>query len=115
VDISWQYIACPVEGPIVYHFKDGSNPWWTAVQIRNHRHAIQSFAVGDGSGGWIDVPRVDYNYFVKDDGVGDGPLTFQVTDVSETASKTAASPAGRRRPRRQRPVPALPVSAQSFR
>ena len=81
VDISWEYIACPVQGPIVYHFKDGSNPWWTAVQIRNHRHAIQSFAVGDGNGGFVDVARVDYNYFVKADGAGDGPLTFRVTDV----------------------------------
>jgi len=81
VDITWQYIACPVQGPIIYHFKDGSNPWWTAVQIRNHRHGIASFEVGDGNGGWLELPRVDYNYFIKDDGMGDGPLQLRVTDV----------------------------------
>ncbi len=80
VDISWQTISCPVEGPVVYHFKDGSNPYWTAVQIRNHRHAIASFAV-EQDGGWVDVPRVDYNFFVKDDGMGEGPLSFRITDV----------------------------------
>lgn len=67
-------------GPIVYHFKDGSNPWWTAVQIRNHRHAIASFEVREGDE-WVDVPRVDYNFFVKDSGMGEGPLEFRVTDV----------------------------------
>lgn len=28
---------------IAYHFKDGSNQWWTAVQIRNHRNPIAKF------------------------------------------------------------------------
>jgi expansin (peptidoglycan-binding protein) len=80
VDIEWTYIPCPVDGPVVYHFKDGSNQWWTAVQLRNHRHAIESFEVLEGDA-WVDVPRVDYNYFVKDTGMGEGPLSFRVTDV----------------------------------
>ena len=54
--------------------------FWTAVQIRNHRHAIASFEVLVGDT-WVGVPRVDYNYFVKDDGMGAGPLSFRVTDV----------------------------------
>lgn len=80
VDISWETIACPVAGPIVYHFKDGSNPWWTAVQIRNHRHAIATFEFRSGDA-WVEVPRLDYNYFVQDSGMGEGPLEFRVTDV----------------------------------
>jgi expansin (peptidoglycan-binding protein) len=80
VPIEWTYIPCPVDGPIVYHFKDGSNPWWTAVQIRNHRHAIASVEVREGES-WVDVPRLDYNYFVDDSGMGEGPLSFRVTDV----------------------------------
>jgi expansin (peptidoglycan-binding protein) len=65
----------------VYHFKDGSNPWWTAVQIRNHRNAIATFEVRVADA-WVDVPRVDYNYFVKEDGMGEGPLAFRITDVA---------------------------------
>jgi expansin (peptidoglycan-binding protein) len=80
VSISWEPISCAVDGPLVYHFKDGSNPWWTAVQIRNHRQAIATFEVLEGNA-WVQVPRVDYNYFVDDDGMGEGPLSFRVTDV----------------------------------
>jgi expansin (peptidoglycan-binding protein) len=81
VDISWRYVACGLSGPIVYHFKEGSNPYWTAVQIRNHRYPIAKleFLAPDGSA--VDVPRLDYNYFVKDDGMGEGPYQFRVTDV----------------------------------
>jgi expansin (peptidoglycan-binding protein) len=80
VPISWEYIECAVDGAVVFHFKDGSNPFWTAVQLRNHRHAIASFAFDDG-GGFVDVARLDYNYFVADSGMGEGPYTFRVTDV----------------------------------
>ena len=80
VDLTWEYIECPVAGPIVYHFKDGSNPWWTAVQIRNHRHAIAKFEFRS-EGAWVEVPRLDYNFFVQDSGMGEGPFEFRVTDV----------------------------------
>ncbi|NVB38534.1 hypothetical protein G6O69_11895 [Pseudenhygromyxa sp. WMMC2535] len=81
VPISWTYIPCAVDGPITYHFKDGSNPWWTAVQLRNHRHAIASFEFLDEDT-WVEVPRLDYNYFVYDSGMGEGPFSFRVTDVT---------------------------------
>jgi len=80
VPITWTTISCDVAGPVVYHFKDGSNPWWTAVQMRNHRNAIARFEWHDGSA-FVEVPRVDYNYFVRESGVGEGPLRFRVTDV----------------------------------
>ena len=68
--------------PIVYHFKDGSNQWWTAVQIRNRRFGIAGFEYLDGTGQWQSVPRLDYNYFVAASGMGPGPYTFRVTDVN---------------------------------
>jgi len=80
VPIAWTYISCPVDGNVIYHFKDGSNPWWTAVQIRNHRNAIATFEF-EQDGAFVEVPRVDYNYFVQDSGMGDGPFKFRVTDV----------------------------------
>jgi expansin len=81
VPITWDYVACEVEGPIVYHFKDGSNPFWTAVQIRNHRTPIQSVEAADGAGNFVALGRVDYNYFIADAGLGEGPYTFRVTDT----------------------------------
>jgi expansin (peptidoglycan-binding protein) len=81
VPISWRYVACAPTGSIVYHFKEGSNQWWTAVQIRNHRHPIARFEYLAEDGSFRDVPRESYNYFVATSGMGPGPYTFRVTDV----------------------------------
>ncbi|HVY46267.1 MAG TPA: expansin EXLX1 family cellulose-binding protein [Minicystis sp.] len=80
VHIDWTYVACDVTGPIVYHFKEGSNPYWTAVQIRNARYMIDKFEVMK-NGAFQAVDRVDYNFFVDASGMGPGPYTFRVTDV----------------------------------
>lgn len=81
VDISWQYVPCAVQGPIEYRFKEGSNQWWTALQIRNHRHRIAKLEYQDGSGAFISVGRETYNYFVEPAGMGPGPYVLRVTDV----------------------------------
>jgi len=81
VPITWTYVPCEVEGPIRYQFKEGSNQWWSAVQIRNHRHAIATLEYRDEGGEYRDVPRLNYNYFVEDAGMGPGPYDFRVTDV----------------------------------
>jgi expansin (peptidoglycan-binding protein) len=81
VPITWRIVSPNIPGPIAYHFKDGSNQWWTAVQIRNHRNPIAKFEYWNDSQ-WITVPRVSYNYFVQTNpGMGVGPYTFRVTDM----------------------------------
>lgn len=80
VPISWQYVACDVSGPVTYHFKDGSNQWWTAIQMRNIRHAVSKLEF-EKDGAFVAVERLDYNYFVTDSGMGEGPLKLRVTDV----------------------------------
>ena len=82
VPITWRVISPALSGPIAYHFKDGSNQWWTAVQIRNHRNPIAKFEYRTSGGQWVTVPRVSYNYFVQTNpGMGVGPYTFRVTDL----------------------------------
>ncbi len=82
VDITWQIISPEMPGPIAYHFKDGSNQWWTAVQIRNHRNPIAKLEYLKANDEWIEVPRTSYNYFVQSNpGMGPGPYTFRVTDT----------------------------------
>lgn len=81
VPIRWQIISPEIDGTIAYHFKDGSNQWWTAVQIRNHRNPIASVEYFDGSE-WVSVSRTAYNFFVQTDpGMGPGPYQFRVTDI----------------------------------
>ncbi len=80
VPISWQYVPCSVSGPIVYRFKEGSNQWWTALQLRNHKHGIAKLEY-EGPSGFVEVQREEYNYFVEAAGMGPGPYTLRVTDV----------------------------------
>lgn len=80
IPITWHEVACNVTGPIAYHFKDGSNAYWTAIQIRNHRYPIASVEAQTG-GAWNELPRVDYNYFVETSGLGIGPYMLRVTDT----------------------------------
>jgi expansin len=81
VTIHWEYVPCAVEGPVVYHFKEGSNPWWTAIQVRNHRHAVAKLEWRAPDGDFRVVPRESYNFFVESSGMGEGPYTLRVTDV----------------------------------
>lgn len=79
IPITWHEVACPVNGPIQYHFKDGANPNWFALQIRNHRYPIAKLEAMQGSA-WREIARLDYNYFVDTAGLGAGPYTLRVTD-----------------------------------
>jgi expansin (peptidoglycan-binding protein) len=81
IPITWEVVDCSAPGPIVYHFKDGSNQWWTAVQIRNHRYPIHSLEYLTSERTFKSVQRTGYNYFVEPSGMGPGPYVFRVTDI----------------------------------
>jgi expansin (peptidoglycan-binding protein) len=94
VAITWRYVACDVTGPLSYHFKDGSNAFWTAIQIRNHRSAIAELAARAPGGDFVAIERLNYNYFVASSGLGDGPLDLRVTDVNGGVVEDPAVPPG---------------------
>jgi expansin (peptidoglycan-binding protein) len=82
VPIRWTYVPCEVSGPAVFHFKDGSNTYWTAVQVRNHRFAIASVEYKKADGSWAAMGREEYNYFIEPAGLGQvGPYALRATDV----------------------------------
>jgi expansin (peptidoglycan-binding protein) len=81
VPISWRVVSPNLDGPVVYRFKEGSNQWWTAVQVRNHRNPVAKFEYLASDGQFREVPRTNYNYFVEAAGMGTGPYTFRVTDI----------------------------------
>ncbi|MEO6774905.1 MAG: expansin EXLX1 family cellulose-binding protein [Kofleriaceae bacterium] len=80
VPISWHEVGCDVTGPIEYHFKDGANAYWTAVQLRNARYVTTKLEVMN-NGAYTEIPRLDYNYFVDASGLGPGPFEFRVTST----------------------------------
>jgi expansin (peptidoglycan-binding protein) len=81
VPISWRIVSPEISGPIRYRFKEGSSQWWTGIQIRNHRNPIAKVEYRNAAGQFITVPRLDYNYFIQEGGMGVGPYTFRVTDM----------------------------------
>jgi expansin (peptidoglycan-binding protein) len=81
IPIRWRPVACDVTGPIAYRFKDGSNAFWTAIQIRNHRHPIKKLEWRDATGAWSAIDRAEYNYFVTTRALGKGPYVLRVTDA----------------------------------
>jgi expansin (peptidoglycan-binding protein) len=92
VPIQWHYVPCEVSGGVVYHFKDGSNPWWVAVQVRNHRLPIEKLESRGADGAFHALTRLDYNYFVADSGLGEGPFTFRATDIEGQQLESADVP-----------------------
>lgn len=78
VDIAWRLVSCAVSGPVAYHYKDGSNQWWTAVQVRNHRLPIVRFEVDKGDG-FVQLLRTDYNYFLDEAGFGPDGVQVRIT------------------------------------
>ncbi len=78
VNVKYKAVTCPTSGNLQVQMKDGSNPYWLALQIRNHRRPVTKVE-GKRDGAWVVMPRTDYNYFVAESGLGDGPIAIRVT------------------------------------
>ena len=81
VPISWSFVSCDVEGPVRYRYKDGTNQWWTAVQVQNHKLPIVSLEWSSDGQSFLATQREDYNYFLDAAGFGDNPVTVRITAV----------------------------------
>ncbi|KFE69079.1 expansin EXLX1 family cellulose-binding protein [Hyalangium minutum] len=78
VQTRWRLVSCAVQGPVRYRIKEGSNPDWAAIQVRNHLLPIQKLEWMK-SGSWVEVKRESYNYFVASSGMGKGPVQLRLT------------------------------------
>jgi expansin (peptidoglycan-binding protein) len=91
VPVKWQFVPCAVTGPIAYHFKEGSNAYWSAIQIRNHRMPIKSVEA-KLSGAWVGLTRADYNFFLYEKGHGPGPYQLRVTSIEGKSVEDSGIP-----------------------
>jgi expansin (peptidoglycan-binding protein) len=82
VPISWTFVACDAVGPVKYKYKDGSNPYWTAVQVRNSRYPVAKLESSKDGATWVELQRQSYNFFLNGAGFGDGSTQVRATAVS---------------------------------
>jgi expansin (peptidoglycan-binding protein) len=78
VGITFRLAAGPGRTP-GFRVKDGSNPYWLAIQPVDAGRAVTRLEVRTGSG-WQALTRTSYNYFVAESGAGPGPFTLRLTD-----------------------------------
>ncbi len=81
VEISWQMVECDVSGPVSYRYKDGVNQWWTAVQVLHHRLPVETMEYSKDGSVFLPMTRMDYNYFLTEDGFGEGETTVRITAI----------------------------------
>jgi expansin (peptidoglycan-binding protein) len=79
IAITWSFVACDAQGPVSYKFKDGSNPWWTALQVRNSRFPITKLETSKDGTSFVEAQRQDYNYFLNGAGFGQGSTQVRIT------------------------------------
>jgi expansin (peptidoglycan-binding protein) len=79
IAINWNFVACDAQGPVSYKFKDGSNVYWTAVQVRNSRYPIAKLETSKDGANFVAAQRQDYNYFLNGGGFGAGATHLRIT------------------------------------
>lgn len=73
IAIRFQFVPCPSANTIIYHYKEGSTPYWLGIQVRNHRLPIarleywRPWGIFDW-GNYVDMTRADYNSFIAPGG-----------------------------------------------
>ncbi|MFE5581364.1 expansin EXLX1 family cellulose-binding protein [Kitasatospora sp. NPDC056531] len=77
--ITWSLLSPVAPDTMSIRYKTGSTQWWCGIQVIGHRNPVAALEVRTG-GGWRQLSRTDYNYFLSPDGSGcGGPI--RVTDI----------------------------------
>lgn len=79
IPITWSLVSPSISGTISMRYKTGSSAYWCAIQAIGHRNPVTKLEVRT-SGGWRQLPRTAYNYFLSADGTGCGG-TIRLTDI----------------------------------
>nr|WP_051740765.1 expansin EXLX1 family cellulose-binding protein [Streptomyces xylophagus] len=77
--ITWSLLSPDTSGTISIRYKNGSSPYWCGIQAIGHRNPLARLEVRTG-GGWRQLARTDYNYFLSPGGSGCGGA-IRLTDI----------------------------------
>ncbi|GAB7365038.1 hypothetical protein MBLNU230_g5819t1 [Neophaeotheca triangularis] len=86
IDISWDYVECPVSSPLQIHMKEGVSPYWFSAQVVGANMRVQDLQVStDGGRSWQSgLNRMEYNFFENSSGFGSD--TVSVKAIAEDGS-----------------------------
>ena len=79
IPITWSLLSPSTSGTISIRYKAGSSRYWCGIQVIGHRNPVALLEVRTG-GGWLQLPRTDYNYFLSAQGNGCGGV-IRITDI----------------------------------
>jgi expansin (peptidoglycan-binding protein) len=83
VSVTYRAVADPaLPAPVAIRVKEGSSRYWLALLAMNTGNPLASVQVESGPGGWRDLVRADYDYWIAASGAGDGPFTVRLTDTA---------------------------------
>ncbi|MHC3471080.1 expansin EXLX1 family cellulose-binding protein [Streptomyces sp. 7R007] len=77
--ITWSLVSPRSIGTISIRYKTGSSAYWCGIQVIGHRNPVARLEVRT-EGGWRELPRTSFNYFISADGKGCGKA-IRVTDL----------------------------------
>jgi expansin (peptidoglycan-binding protein) len=81
VPVSYHTIADPpLPAPLSMLVKTGSSAYYLALLPINNGNPLAAVAVRQGSGGWQELSRTTYGYWLASSGAGPGPFSVRLTD-----------------------------------
>ena len=81
VPVTYHTIADPpLPAPLSMLVKSGSSAYYLALLPINNGNPLATVAVRQGSGGWQELSRTSYGYWLASSGAGPGPFSVRLTD-----------------------------------
>jgi expansin len=90
IPITYKAVVNPrTPGPVAITFVEGTSRYYWAVVIDNHGNPLRSVRTKGPGGSWMTPSRTDYNTWILDRDVGNGPFSVRMTDIyGHTATAT---------------------------
>ena len=83
INVTYEHLVNPpLPGPLSLRVKEGSSQYWLALLAMTTGNPLATVAVEGESGGWHELVRASYNYWVAQSGAGTGPFTVRLTDIA---------------------------------
>ncbi|MET7450605.1 expansin EXLX1 family cellulose-binding protein [Streptomyces sp. NPDC005574] len=79
IPVTWSLLSPATPETVAIRYKTGSSRYWCGVQALDHRNPLARLEVRTG-GGWQQLPRTGYNYFLSEQGTGCGGA-IRITDI----------------------------------